>query len=49
MNYEEIEIETEQGTQKYIRVDNGNGSLKSFAADRSNPEYIAFLEALDKE
>ena len=49
MNYEEIEIQSLQGTQKHIIIDNGDGSFKSFPADESNPEYIAFLEALDKE
>ena len=49
MNYEEIEIESLTGTQKHIIIDNGDGSFKSFPADESNPEYVAFLEALDKE
>jgi hypothetical protein len=49
MKYEEIETEFMGVTQKHIIVDNGDGSFKSFPADESNPEYIAFLEALDKE
>jgi len=49
MEYEEIETEFMGVTQKHIIIDNGNGSFKSFPADESNPEYIAFLEALDKE
>ena len=49
MKYEEIEIETPEGTQKHIIIDNEDGSFKSFPADESNPEYLAFLEALDKE
>jgi hypothetical protein len=49
MNYKEIEIEFMGVTQKHIIIDNGDGSFKSFPADESNPEYIAFLEALDKE
>ena len=49
MKYEEIEIEFSNVTQKYIIIDNEDGSYKSFSADESNPEYIAFLEALDKE
>jgi hypothetical protein len=49
MNYKEIEIETLAGKQKHIIVDNEDGSFKSFPADESNPEYIAFLQALDKE
>ena len=49
MNYEELEITTLIGKQKHIIIDNGDGSFKSFPADENNPEYIAFLEALDKE
>ena len=49
MKYQEIEIQSLQGTQKHIIIDNGDGSFKSFPTDESNPEYIAFLEALDKE
>jgi hypothetical protein len=49
MNYKEIETEFMGVTQKHIIIDNGDGSFKSFPADESNPEYIAFLEALDKE
>ena len=49
MNYQEVEIEVAAKTYKHIVIDNGDGSFKSFPADESNPEYIAFLEALDKE
>jgi hypothetical protein len=49
MKYEEIETESMGVTQKHILIDNEDGSFKSFPADESNPEYIAFLEALDKE
>lgn len=49
MNYEEITIESQFGTQSHIVIDNGDGSFKSFPADESNPEYVAFLEALDAE
>ena len=49
MNYKEIEIETQQGTQKHIIINNGDGSLKSFPADPENPEYVRFLEALEAE
>jgi len=49
MNYKEIETEFMGVTQKHIIIDNGDGSFKSFPCDESNPEYIAFLEALDKE
>jgi hypothetical protein len=47
MNYEEIEIEFMGETQKHIIIDNGDGSFKSFPADETNPEYVAFLEALE--
>jgi hypothetical protein len=49
MKYEEIETESFGQTQKHIIIDNGDGSFKSFPADESNPEYVAFLEALDAE
>jgi hypothetical protein len=49
MNYKEVEVESLGVTQKHIIIDNGDGSFKSFPSDESNPEYIAFLEALDKE
>jgi hypothetical protein len=47
MNYKEIEVESYAGLQKHIIIDNGDGSFKSFPADESNPEYLAFLEALE--
>jgi hypothetical protein len=49
MKYEEIENQFMGQTQKHIIIDNEDGSFKSFPADETNPEYIAFLEALDKE
>jgi hypothetical protein len=49
MNYKEIETEFMGQTQKHIIIDNGDGSFKSFPADESNPEYIAFLAALKEE
>ena len=49
INYEEIEVESMGGTQKHIIIDNGDGSFKSFPADESNPEYVAFLKALEAE
>lgn len=45
MKYEEITIETFNGTQKHIVIDLGDGAFKSFPADENNPEYVAFLEA----
>ena len=49
MNYKEIETEYMGNTQKHIVIDNGDGSFKSFPAEESNPEYIAFLAQLDQE
>jgi hypothetical protein len=49
MKYEEIEINSISGTQKHIIIDNEDGSFKSFPADETNPEYIAFLAQLDQE
>jgi hypothetical protein len=49
MKYEEIEIESINGTQKHIVIDNGDNTFKSFPADESNPEYVAFLKALEAE
>ena len=49
MNYQEIETEGRDGIQKHIIIDNGDGSFKSFPADESNPEYVAFLQALNNE
>lgn len=50
MNYEEIEVVALDGTiQKHIVVDLGNGVFKSFPADKSNPEYAAFLESLNDD
>jgi hypothetical protein len=47
MNYEEIEIETLNGIEKHIVITNEDGSLRGFPADPENPEYVAFLEALE--
>jgi hypothetical protein len=49
MNYQELEIKSVNGNEKHIIIDNGDGSFKSFPADLENPEYVKFLEALDKE
>ena len=49
MNQKEITLEGPEGKSKHIIIDNGDGSFKSFPADESNPEYVAFLEALDAE
>lgn len=48
MNYEEIEVAgIDSTTQKHIIIDLGDGAFKSFPADPENPEYIAFLAALE--
>jgi hypothetical protein len=49
MNYQEIEINEMGADYKHIIIDNGDGSFKSFPADESNPEYIAFLAQLEAE
>jgi hypothetical protein len=49
MESKEITVEYLGISQKHIIIDNGDGSFKSFPADESNPEYVAFLEALDAE
>jgi hypothetical protein len=49
MEYKEIEVESMGITQKHIIVDNGDGSFKSFPADKANPEYIAFLAQLEEK
>jgi hypothetical protein len=45
VNFEEIEIETLDGIQKHIILDLGDGAFKSFPADETNPEYVAWLES----
>lgn len=45
MNYQET---TDPFGKKHIIIDSGDGSFKSFPADPKNPEYVAFLEALEK-
>jgi hypothetical protein len=49
MNYEEVQFDTPEGIEKVIVIDNGDGSFKSFPADESNPEYVAFLAQLEEE
>jgi hypothetical protein len=48
MKYKEIETEFMGITQKHIIIDNEDGSSKSFPADESNPEYVAFLVQLEE-
>jgi hypothetical protein len=45
MNFEEIEIETLDGTKKHIILDLGDGAFKSFPAVEGNPEYDQWLAA----
>jgi hypothetical protein len=47
MKYKEVTYTGIEGTQKHIIIDNGDGSFKSFPADETNPEYIAFLAELE--
>ena len=47
MNYKEITIEHDNS--KHILIQNEDGSFKSFPADESNPEYVAFLESQPKK
>jgi hypothetical protein len=49
MDYKEIETEFMGVKQKHILIDNEDGSFKSFPADESNPEYIAFLAQLEAD
>jgi hypothetical protein len=49
MNYKEVETTHMGVTTEHIVIDNGDGSFKSFPADESNPEYIAFLAQLEAD
>ena len=49
MEYEELEITVFGQKEKHIIIENGDGSFKSFPADESNPEYIAFLAAIEED
>jgi hypothetical protein len=50
MDYQEIKIKNIDGTEsKHIIIDNGDNTFKSFPADPENPEYVAFLQALEEE
>jgi hypothetical protein len=48
MKYKEIETEFMGIKEKHIMIDNEDGSFKSFPADSENPEYVAFLAALNE-
>jgi hypothetical protein len=43
MKYKEVKVEN----KKHIIIDNGDGSYKSFPADESNPEYVAFMSEIN--
>jgi hypothetical protein len=45
MTYVEIEVLG----QEHIIIDLGNNEFKSFPANAANPEYVAFLKALDDD
>ena len=45
MEYKEITLEYDGS--KHIIIDNGDGSFKSFPADESNPEYVAFMSEIN--
>lgn len=47
MNYQEIETESYGQTVKHIIIDLGDGAYKSFPADDSNPEYVAWQKSLE--
>jgi hypothetical protein len=47
MDFIEIETELPGGTKTVIVITNDDDSTKSFPADPANPEYAAFLKALD--
>ena len=49
MNYKEIETESFGKIQKHIVVFGEGDSYKTFPADESNPEYVAFLAQLEAE
>lgn len=49
MNYEEITVTGIDGTtKKHIILHLGDGQFKSFPADPSNPEYVAFQKQLEE-
>ena len=49
MEYKIITITGSNKNVDHVFITYPDGSFKSFPADESNPEYVAFLEALDKE
>lgn len=50
MNYESFTIELLGGTQQeYITVYLDEKNAKTFPADKSNADYVAFLAEIEKE
>jgi hypothetical protein len=47
MKYKEIETQSMGQKKKHIIIDNGDDTFKSFPADESNPEYIAFIAEIN--
>jgi hypothetical protein len=47
MEYKEIETQSMGQRKKHIIIDNGDDTFKSFPADESNPEYVAFLAEIN--
>ena len=47
IQHQPFPLQLEQSNRQSLIIDNGDGSFKSFPADESNPEYLAFLEALE--
>jgi hypothetical protein len=50
MKFQEVEFENNLTgvPDKHIIIDLGNGAFKSFPADESNPEYVAYLASLEE-
>jgi len=50
MTYEIISVTDPDGNeQEFVKLITGENSYQSFPAENDNPNYIAFLAALEKE
>jgi hypothetical protein len=49
MEYETFETEINGIKKKHIGITYEDGSFRGFPADPDNPEYVAFLQALEEE